>query len=79
MWAWTSWSRSARPAGPKKHEGILLADILGLATLVQLQDARHAVPLGGTEPALIGPFWREASRRARTASASLRRHARMRR
>lgn len=45
-------------SGPKKHEGILLADILGLATLVQLRDARHAMQAGGTEPALIGPFWR---------------------
>ena len=44
--------------GPKKHEGILLADILGLATLVQLRGARHAMQAGGTEPALIGPFWR---------------------
>ena len=44
--------------GPKKHEGILLADILGLATLVQLRQARHAMEAGGTEPALIGPFWR---------------------
>ena len=45
-------------SGPKKHEGILLADILGLATLVQLRGARHAMQAGGTEPALIGPFWR---------------------
>ena len=45
-------------SGPKKHEGILLADILGLATLVQLNDARNALTAGGTEPALIGPFWR---------------------
>ena len=45
-------------SGPKKHEGILLADILGLATLVQLNDARKAMEAGGTEPALIGPFWR---------------------
>ena len=45
-------------SGPKKHEGILLADILGLATLVQLRQARHAMEAGGTEPALIGPFWR---------------------
>jgi catechol 1,2-dioxygenase len=44
--------------GPRKHEGILLADILGLATLVQLRGARHAVEAGGTEPALVGPFWR---------------------
>jgi len=45
-------------SGPKKHEGILLADILGLATLVQLRSARHALEAGGTEPALVGPFWR---------------------
>ena len=46
-------------SSPKKHEGILLADILGLATLVQLNDARNALEAGGTEPALIGPFWRD--------------------
>lgn len=48
-----------KATGPKKHEGILLADILGLATLVQLRNARDAVAAGGTEPALVGPFWRE--------------------
>jgi catechol 1,2-dioxygenase len=47
-----------KATGAEKHEGILLADILGLATLVQLRDARHAVAAGGTEPALVGPFWR---------------------
>jgi catechol 1,2-dioxygenase len=47
-----------KATGPRKHEGILLADILGLATLVQLRGARHAVAAGGTEPALVGPFWR---------------------
>ena len=47
-----------KATGPRKHEGILLADILGLATLVQLRDARHALEAGGTEPALVGPFWR---------------------
>jgi catechol 1,2-dioxygenase len=46
-------------SGPRKHEGILLADILGLATLVQLRGSRQALAAGGTEPALIGPFWRE--------------------
>ncbi|MFC5520804.1 dioxygenase [Polaromonas jejuensis] len=50
--------RIGQASGAKKHEGILLADILGLATLVQLRDARHALEAGGTEPALIGPFWR---------------------
>lgn len=47
-----------KATGPRKHEGILLADILGLATLVQLQSARKALQAGGTEPALVGPFWR---------------------
>jgi catechol 1,2-dioxygenase len=47
-----------KATGPRKHEGILLADILGLATLVQLRNARHALNAGGTEPALVGPFWR---------------------
>lgn len=47
-----------KETGPRKHEGILLADILGLATLVQLRSARRALAAGGTEPALVGPFWR---------------------
>jgi catechol 1,2-dioxygenase len=50
--------RIGQSSGPKKHEGILMADLLGLATLVQLRGARHALEAGGTEPALIGPFWR---------------------
>lgn len=50
--------RIGRATGPEKHEGILLADILGLSTLVSLLDARDALASGGTEPALIGPFWR---------------------
>ncbi len=44
--------------GPEKHEGILLADILGVATQVLLMDAKAVLDAGGTEPALIGPFWR---------------------
>lgn len=44
--------------GPKKNEAILLADVLGLSTLVQLQDAKRIMAHGGTEPGLIGPFWR---------------------
>ena len=47
-----------KATGPEKHEGILLADILGVSTLVQVRDARHALAAGGTEPALVGPFWR---------------------
>lgn len=50
--------RIGKATGPEKHEGILLADILGLATLVGLIDAKQALAAGGTEPALIGPFWR---------------------
>lgn len=51
--------RIGQATGPEKHEGILLADILGVATLVVLMDAKAALAAGGTEPALIGPFWRE--------------------
>lgn len=47
-----------KETGPKKNEAILLADVLGLSTLVQLQDAQRIMQSGGTEPALIGPFWR---------------------
>ncbi|QHE87380.1 dioxygenase family protein [Hydrogenophaga sp. BPS33] len=50
--------RIGQASGPRKNEGILLADILGLATLVQLRGAREALARGGTEPALVGPFWR---------------------
>ncbi|GER10165.1 dioxygenase family protein [Variovorax boronicumulans] len=50
--------RIGQATGPRKHEGILLADILGLATLVLLMDAKAVLAAGGTEPALIGPFWR---------------------
>lgn len=52
--------RIGQATGPEKHEGILLADILGMATLVGLIDAKKALANGGTEPALIGPFWRAA-------------------
>jgi catechol 1,2-dioxygenase len=47
-----------KATGPRKHEGILLADILGISTLAQLRAARYALEEGGTEPALVGPFWR---------------------
>ncbi len=50
--------RVGQASGPHKNEGILLADILGLATLAQLRGAREALARGGTEPALVGPFWR---------------------
>lgn len=47
-----------KETGPMKNEAILLADVLGLSTMVQLQDAQRVMASGGTEPALIGPFWR---------------------
>ena len=47
-----------KATGPEKDEAILLADVLGLSTLVQLQDAQRIIEHGGTEPGLIGPFWR---------------------
>lgn len=47
-----------KATGPEKNEAILLADVLGLSTLVQVADARRIVAAGGTESALIGPFWR---------------------
>src|SRR5262245_36553902 len=62
--------RIGQANGPKKHEGILLADILGLATLVQLRHARGALSQGGTEPALVGPFWR-ANQPLRQAGESI--------
>lgn len=50
--------RVGQATNPSRHEGILLADILGVATLVLLMDAKGVLEAGGTEPALIGPFWR---------------------
>ena len=50
--------RVGQATNPLRHEGILLADILGVATLVLLMDAEGVLQAGGTEPALIGPFWR---------------------
>jgi catechol 1,2-dioxygenase len=47
-----------KATGPQKDEAILLSDVLGLSTLVQLQDAKRILEHGGTEPGLIGPFWR---------------------
>lgn len=51
--------RVGQATHPLRHEGILLADILGVATLVLLMDAKAVLAAGGTEPALIGPFWRD--------------------
>lgn len=62
--------RIGQESGPKKHEGILMADLLGLATLVQLRGSRRALEQGGTEPALLGPFWR-ANQPLRANGASI--------
>jgi catechol 1,2-dioxygenase len=51
-------NKVGKATGPEKDEAILLSDVLGLSTLVQLQDAKRIIEHGGTEPGLIGPFWR---------------------
>lgn len=42
--------------GEKKNEVVLLADILGVSTLVAVQN--NLDPEGESESALLGPFWR---------------------
>jgi catechol 1,2-dioxygenase len=51
--------RLGQASGPEKNEVILLSDLLGISTLVvmlQQDPARE-----GTDPALLGPFWRAGS------------------
>ena len=51
--------------GPKKNEAVLLADILGISTLVSLLNnkrddfGKHGDNNGATASALLGPFWRK--------------------
>jgi len=45
--------------GPKKNEAVLLADILGISTLVSLLNNRRDDT--ATASALLGPFWRKNS------------------
>jgi catechol 1,2-dioxygenase len=55
--------RLGQATGPEKNEVILLSDLLGISTLVvMLDDERGA---GGTDPALLGPFWRAQSPRCK--------------
>jgi catechol 1,2-dioxygenase len=42
--------------GPAKNEGVLLSDILGISTMVSLQNNQRES--GRTAAALLGPFWR---------------------
>ena len=51
--------RLGQASGAEKNEVILASDLLGLSTLVvSLQGARAS---GGTDAALLGPFWRGES------------------
>jgi len=53
--------RLGEACGPEKNEVILLSDLLGVSTLVvMLQKEQEG---GGTDPALLGPFWRAQSPR----------------
>ena len=47
--------RLGKASDAKKNEVILASDLLGVSTLVMLLDEAGA---GGTDPALLGPFWR---------------------
>ena len=53
--------RLGEASGPEKNEVILLSDLLGISTLVvMLQKEQEG---SGTDPALLGPFWRAQSPR----------------
>ena len=48
--------RVGQASGPEKNEVILLSDLLGVSTLTMMvNNSQH---LGGTDAALLGPFWR---------------------
>lgn len=49
--------RLGQSSGPEKHEVILASDLLGISTLVVMQNKQAT----GTDPALLGPFWRADS------------------
>ena len=51
--------RVGQASGPEKNEMILLSDLLGVSTLVVLQNNEQGK--GETDAALLGPFWRDAS------------------
>src|SRR5437762_13820163 len=43
---------------PTRNETLLLSDVLGLESLVDQITARSCSAAGGTETAILGPFWR---------------------
>ena len=49
--------RIGQASGLEKNEGILLSDLLGISTLVVMLNKNGL----GTDPALLGPFWRGSS------------------
>lgn len=49
--------RLGQSSGPEKNEVILASDLLGISTLVVMLNKQHQ----GTDPALLGPFWRAQS------------------
>jgi catechol 1,2-dioxygenase len=53
-------TRLGQASGPEKNEVILISDLLGVSTLVVMLEKERAGG-GGTDPALLGPFWRAAS------------------
>jgi catechol 1,2-dioxygenase len=53
--------RLGEASGPEKNEVILLSDLLGISTLAVMLQKEHEA--GGTDPALLGPFWRAQSPR----------------
>lgn len=53
--------RLGEASGPEKNEVILLSDLLGFSTLVVM--LQKEAEQGGTDPALLGPFWRARSPR----------------
>lgn len=52
-------ARLGQASGPEKNEVILMSDLLGVSTLVMMVNNSHGAR--GTDPALLGPFWRAAS------------------
>jgi len=49
--------RLGQACGPEKNEVVLLSDLLGISTLVVTLEKERRGGIG-TDPALLGPFWR---------------------
>lgn len=52
--------RVGQASGPEKNEMVLLSDLLGVSTLVVMLEKERSGG-SGTDPALLGPFWRDRS------------------